>query len=102
MTTTSTKPNPTTDLPDIAKQVREQFVSTVKQGQQLTIEAVQAWTKAVSVLPTADLPEVPGMPAAKDVEAVTTYSFDFAADLLAAQREFAMQLTAALAPAKSA
>jgi hypothetical protein len=100
--TTTAKTTATTDLPDLAKQVRAQFISTMKQGQQLTIEAVQAWTKAVSVLPTSDLPEVPGVPAAKDVEAVTTFSFDFAADVLAAQRDFALQLTAALVPAKAA
>jgi hypothetical protein len=98
--TTKTAAKTTTELPEIAQQVREQFVSTVKQGQQLTVDAVQAFTKAVSVLPTPELPEIPGVPALPNVEAVTTYTFDLAIDLLNAQREFALQLASAFTPAK--
>jgi hypothetical protein len=101
MTTTTTKTAPkTTDLPEIAQQVREQFVSTVKQGQQLTVDAVQAFTKAASVLPTPVLPEIPGVPALPGVVAVTTYTFDLAIELLNAQRDFALQLAGAFTPAK--
>jgi hypothetical protein len=101
MTATATKSAPkTTELPEIAQQVREQLVSTVKQGQQLTVDAVQAFTKAVSVLPTPELPEIHGVPALPGVEAVTTYTFDLAIDLLNAQRAFALQLASALTPAK--
>jgi hypothetical protein len=36
------------------------------------------------------------------MEAVTTFTFDVAGDLLSAQRDYALQLAKVLAPAKSA
>ena len=92
----------TTEIPDIAQKVREQLLSAVQQGQMLTIDAAQGWAKAVSVLPIPDLPTVPGVPTVPSVEAATTFTFDLAADLLNAQRDFAVQLTDVLVPAKTA
>jgi len=102
MATTNTKTAPTTEIPEPAQKIREQLVSTVQQGQQLSIDAAQTWVKAVSVLPVPDLPKVPGIPAVPGVEAVATYTFDVAADLLSAQRDFALQLARAFVPAQSA
>jgi len=87
------------EIPAIAQKFREQLVSTVQQGQQLSIDAAQSWVKAVSVLPAFDLPKIPGIPALPGVEAATKYTFDVAADLLNAQRDFALQLTNTLLPA---
>ena len=101
MATTTTKTTPTTEIPELAQKIREQLVSTVQQGQQMSIDAAQTWVKAVSVLPVPDLPAIPGVHAIPGVEAVTKYTFDVAADLLAAQRDFALQLASVLAPAKS-
>ena len=101
MATTTTKTTPTTEMPDLAQKIREQLVSTIQQGQQLTVDAAQTWVKAVSVLPIPDLPKVPGVPSIPGVEAATTFTFDVAADLLNAQREFALQLTSVLVPQKS-
>jgi hypothetical protein len=102
-TTTTNKTTPkATELSDMADQVREQLVSTVKQGQQLTVDAVQAWAKAVSVLPTPELPEIPGVAALPDFEATTKYTFDLAIELLNAQRDFALQLAKSFAMAKAA
>jgi hypothetical protein len=92
----------TTEIPDIAQKVREQLLSAVQQGQKLSIDAAQSWVKAASVLPTPDLPTVPGVPTVPSVEAATTFTFDLAADLLKAQRDFALQLTNVLVPAKTA
>jgi len=89
------------EIPALARKFHEQLISTVKQGQQLSIDAAQTWAKAVSVLPAFDLPKIPGVPAVPGVEAATKYTFDIAADLLNAQREFALQLTSALTPAKN-
>jgi hypothetical protein len=89
------------EIPALAQKFREQLVSTVQQGQQLSIDAAQTWVKAVSVLPAFDLPKIPGIPALPGVEAATKYTFDIAADLLNAQREYALQLTSALVPAKT-
>ena len=98
-TTTKTT---TTEMPDLAQKIREQLVSTVRQGQQLSVDAAQTWVKAVSVLPVPDLPAVPGIPAMPGVEAATTFTFDVAADLLTAQREFALQLASVFVPKASA
>jgi hypothetical protein len=105
MTTTAstkTKTESTTDMPELAQKIREQLVSAVQQGQQLSVDAAQTWVKAVSVLPVPDLPAIPGIPALPGVEAATRFTFDVAADLLNAQRDFALQLTSVLVPAKSA
>ncbi len=105
MATTTTKTTPSTEVPDVsalAQKFREQLLATVQQGQQASVDAVQTWVKAVSVIPVPDLPTVPGLPDVPGVEAMTTFTFDLASDLLNAQRDFALQLTTVLAPAKSA
>lgn len=99
--TTNTKTTPTTEIPAAAQKLREQLVSTVRQGQQLSIDAAQTLAKAVSVLPVVELPTVPGIPAMPGVEAATRFTFDVASDLLTAQRDFALQLANVFAPAKS-
>jgi hypothetical protein len=86
---------------DIAQKFREQLVSTVQQGQKISLDAAQTWVKAVSVLPVMDVPKIPGIPALPSLEAATKYSFDVATDLLNAQRDFALQLTNVLLPSKS-
>jgi hypothetical protein len=86
---------------NMAQKFREQLVSTVQQGQQMSVDAAQTWVKAVSVLPVMDLPKIPGIPGTAGVEAATKYTFDVATDLLNAQRDFALQLTNVLIPAKS-
>jgi hypothetical protein len=91
-----------TEIPEIATKVSEQIVSTVKQGQQLTVEAVQAWAKAAAALPVPELPDFPAVPSVPGFGAITTYTFDLAAELLQAQRDFALQLASVLAPAKAA
>jgi hypothetical protein len=88
-------------IPALAQKSREQLVSNLQQGQQFSIDAAQSWVKAVSTLPALDLPKVPGIPALPDVEAATKYTFEFAGELLNAQRDFALQLTNTLVPAKA-
>jgi hypothetical protein len=101
MVATSTKTAPTTEVPELAQKIREQLLSTVQQGQQLSVDAAQTWVKAVSVLPVPDLPTIPGIPSLPGVEAATKFTFDIAADLLNAQREFALQLASLLVPQKT-
>ena len=50
----------------------------------------------------SNLPENPLAAALPDVPAITAYSFDLAAELLAAQKDFAVTLTTTLTPGKSA
>ena len=98
----TTKTTPTTEVPDVALKIREQMISTVKQSQQMLLDAAETWIKAVSVLPVADLPAIPGLPALPGAEAVTKFTFDCATDLLKAQREFALQLASVLVTDKVA
>ena len=90
------------EMPAFAQKLREQLVSTVQQSHQLSLDAAQTWVRAVSVLPVMNLPKVPAIPALPGMQTATTYTFDVAADLLNAQRDFALQLTSALAPARKA
>jgi len=99
---TATTSKTATQTPELAQKLREQLLSIVQQGQQLSVDAAQAWVKAVSVLPVPDLPKIPGLPAVPALEASTTFVFDVAADLLNAQRDFALQLANVFTPAKSA
>ena len=103
-TTSDLKTEPTSkpaaEMPVFADTLREQLISTVKQGQQLSLDAAQTWVKTISVLPMADMPSIPGIPALPGVEAATKYAFDLTADLLSAQREYVLQLASAFVPAK--
>lgn len=92
----------TTQTPELAQKIRDGLLSTVTQGQKLSVDAAQTWVKAVSVLPVPDLPKIPGVPAVPGVETATTFAFDLAADLLKAQREYSLQLVNVFATAKSA
>jgi hypothetical protein len=85
-------------MPACAQKFREQLISNLQQGQQLSLDAAQTWVKAVSVFAVMDLPKVSVMP---DMEAVTKYTFDVAADLLSAQRDFALQMASSFVPAKT-
>lgn len=98
---TKTQTTSTTEMPALAQKMREQLISTLEQGQQLSLDAAQTWVKAVSVLPAMDLPKLPGIPAMPGLETATLFAFDVAADLLNAQREYALQLTRALSSPKA-
>jgi len=99
MVTTKTT---TTEVPEFAQKIRDQWLSAVKQSQQFSLDAAQTLVKAASVLPVADLPTVPGVADLPSAEAVTKFAFDFAADLLKVQRAFALDLASALVPDKTA
>ena len=94
--------HPAPQMPAVAQKAREQLSSSIKQGQQLSVIVVQTWVKAISALPVIDLRTMPGFPSAPEVGDATNYAFDVAADLLSAQRDFAMQLTSVLVPTKKA
>jgi len=91
-----------TEIPALAQRSREQLLSSLQEGQQLSIDAAESWVKAVSALPVMDIPKVPGFSDVPDLQAATKYTFDLASDLLSAQRDFVVQLTNVLVPAKTA
>ena len=102
MATPTTKDNPTTEIPEIAQKVREQLLSSIQWGQQLSVDAAQALVTAISVIPAPDLPKIPGAPTVPALETSTAFAFDVAADLLKSQRDFALQLGNVFTSAKSA
>ena len=77
------------------------MVSAVKQGQSLALDAARAFAGAWSSVPS-NLPENPIAVPLPDVPAITAYSFDLAAELLAAQKDFAVTLATTLTPGKTA
>jgi hypothetical protein len=90
-----------TDIPDAAQKFGEQLVSAVKQSQSLTLDAARAFAGAWSSVPSS-LSGIPNVVAFPNAPTVTAYGFDLAAELLAAQKDFAVTLTTTLAPRKSA
>jgi hypothetical protein len=92
---------PSVDVLEATQKFGEQLVSTVKQTQSLALDAVRAFAGALPSLPSG-LPETPGFVALPDVQAVTAYSFDLAAELLAAQKDFALTLASTFTPEKTA
>ena len=92
--------NPT-DIPDAVQKFGEQLVSAVKQSQNLALDAARAYAGAWSSVPL-HMPEIPKGAALPDVPTATAYGFDLAAELLAAQKDFAVTLAATLTPDKTA
>ena len=98
MTDTS---KPTVDVLEATQKFGEQLVSTVKQTQSLVLDAARAFAGALPSAPSG-LSDNFGFVALPDVQAVTAYSFDLAAELLAAQKDFAVTLASTFIPAKTA
>src|SRR5205823_4930022 len=79
------------------EQAQEQTLQAIKQSQQVVVEAVRTWAGAVEKA----VPETPALPFADQLptpQEVVRASFDFAEQLLKAQREFVENLLAAAAP----
>jgi hypothetical protein len=89
-----------TDALDATQKFGEQLVSAVKQSQSVALDAARAFSEAWSSVPST-LSESPVATALPDVPAITAYSFDLAAELLAAQKDFVVSLASTFTPAKS-
>ena len=98
MTDTS---KPTVDVLDATQKLGEQWVSAVKQCQSLALDAARAFAGALPSLPSG-LSETRSLVPLPDVPALTAYSFDLAAELLAAQKDFAVTLASTFTPEKTA
>ncbi|MBS1693323.1 MAG: hypothetical protein JST91_13990 [Actinobacteria bacterium] len=88
------------DVLDATQKVGEQFVAAVKQSQGLALDVARAFADALPAVPSrvSDSTAVAALP---DVSALTAYGFDLAAELLAAQKDFAVTLASTFTPAKS-
>jgi hypothetical protein len=97
MTDTSTTTN---EYLDTVKKLNEQLISTVKESQSAVLDAARTFADALPTVPST-LPKVPRIDALPDVEAITSYGFDLAAELLAAQKDFVVSLASTFTPAKT-
>ena len=89
MSTTSTK--------QTASTAQEQTLKSIRETQQAVVEAVRTWADAVE----KTVPAVPSLPYAEELPSpkeIVHTSFDFAEQLLKAQREFAENVLAAASP----
>ena len=71
------------------------------QSQSLSLDAARAFADALPSVPSS-LTDTRGLVALPDLPAVTAYGFDLAAELLAAQKDFALTLASTFIPAKTA
>jgi len=88
-----TATNPTTKF---VEQAQEQSLQAIKQSQQAVLEAVRVWASALEKA----VPETPAIPFVKELPTpleIVESSFDFAEQLLKAQREFTENLLDATA-----
>ena len=89
-----------TDLRTTGKEMQGQVLDTIQKSQEAVTDAIRAWAETVQSL----TPSVPGTPA-PDADKLPTPSqvvadaYDFAEQLLAAQRKFAEDVLQATAPA---
>ena len=79
--------------------VQEQMLRALKTNQDAVVDAVRRWAKTVErIMPEVPTPPVPeGLPSPAEL---VDQAFEFAENLLAAQREFTHELLAASAPAR--
>jgi hypothetical protein len=99
--TSTTKSTTKVDILDATQKVGEQWVSAVRQSQSIASDVARALAQVVLPVPSrlSEARSAVGLP---DVPALTAYGFDFAAELLAAQKDFVVTLANTFAPAKTA
>jgi hypothetical protein len=92
-----------TDPITVGKQMQGQVLETIRQSQDAVTDAIRTWADAVHSitppLPITSIPLVDKMPKPSDLVA---NAYDFAEQLLAAQRKFAEDLLEAAAPVLAA
>jgi len=82
---------------ELSSAIRDDVVASVKQAQQLTLDAVTTWVDVITKV-APELPSVPFMPARSEVvDGVGTF-FEMAEELLQSQRKFAVDLVGVLVP----
>ena len=86
-----------TTATEFAQQAQDQTLGSLRQSQRAVVDAVRAWASAVE----SAVPETPSLPFASELpspQQIVHTSFDFAEQLLKAQREFTENVLAAAAP----
>jgi len=85
---------------ELSKATQEQFLATVKQGQEMALANVEFWASTIAPLvKAAPTPISADLPTSEEF---ISNSFGFAEKLLASQKAFAQKVVAASAPVFSA
>ena len=87
---------------NITQDVQEQFLSTIRKGQEMTIDALKSWVETVQSV-TQSLPSIPAvsLPLADRLpnpQEVVARGYDFAEEILTNQRKFADEVLAVASP----
>lgn len=91
---------PTTTAPATA--IQDAVVSSIKQGQELALTSISAWTDlAGKAFPLPAFDSLPFMTAMPEARELVDVGFGFAAELLAVQKDFSDKLLDSLASKKS-
>ena len=81
------------------QELQGEILKTVRKSQEFVVDAIQAWADAVQAIkppmPDVNIPFTDKLP--QPAEVVAT-AYDFAEQLLSAQRKFAEEALAAIAP----
>ena len=87
---------------NITQDVQEQFLSTIRKGQEMTIDALKSWVETVQSLaqslpsiPSVSLPLADRLPSPHEVVA---RGYDFAEEILTNQRKFADEVLEVASP----
>jgi hypothetical protein len=86
-----------TTVNEYVQTAQEQTLKSIRESQQAVVEAVKTWAAAVE----GSVPEIPANPYLDELPTPTEIvqtSFEFAEQLLKAQRDFAESVLAAAAP----
>jgi hypothetical protein len=86
-----------TTINEYVQTAQEQTLKSIRETQHAVVEAVKTWATAVE----GSIPEIPTHPLADELPTpkdIIQTSFEFAEQLLKAQREFAESVLAASAP----
>jgi hypothetical protein len=81
---------------EYVQSAQKQTLKTIKQGQQAVVDGIRIWVEAVEKT-TSELP-APSTPELPSPQQVLQSGYDFAEQLLKAQREFTESVFAAVEP----
>ena len=85
------------------QELQDEILKTVRKSQEAVVDAIKAWTDTVqSIVPKLPAVSVPLADRLPKPEDVVANAYDFAEQLLAAQRKFAEDVLEATAPVLTA
>ena len=87
------------DARSAGRDLQAQMLDAVRKSQEVTVEAIRAWADAVQSITPAWPSTLPAQPGSlPQPEEIVANAYDFAEQLLAAQRKFAEDVFRATAP----